>query len=38
LRRQLAARSFATPRKAAKILVSPQNKDLGVIGAAFLVG
>ncbi len=37
LRREVSVRAFATPRRAASILVSPQNNDLGVIGAALLV-
>ncbi len=37
LRREVSARAFATPRRAARLRVSPQNNDLGVIGAALLV-
>jgi predicted NBD/HSP70 family sugar kinase len=37
LRRELTNRAFATPRRAARLSVSPHNEDLGVVGAALLV-
>jgi glucokinase len=36
-RREMTRRSFATPRRAARIVVSSQNQSLGVVGAALLV-
>ncbi len=37
LKKEVAVRAFATPRRAARILVSSRNDDLGAVGAALLI-